>query len=198
MLFDAPLAHVLPGVRRLIEDGITPVACVLSHADVPAVGNAVKQLHEEFELPMLLHPRDQMDQRIADLKIDWQDPMGHEVLAEFPVEVLHWPGHSPGSVMLYIPEFGGVLLAGDSLVRPGPMQPDGDQPLVRPPSDWADDAKVLQHWRDLSLDPLRTLAPLHGEPLIDIDNASASITTMLDAGPMKSAVRRVAPPTVRA
>jgi hypothetical protein len=40
VLFDAPLAHAVPGIRKLIRDGVRPVACVLSHAEICGSGAA--------------------------------------------------------------------------------------------------------------------------------------------------------------
>ena len=206
VLFDAPLRHAVPGVRGLIEDGIEPVCCVLSHADLAGSGDAFDALAGEFRLPLLLHPEDRHDPRARGLHLDWEDPAtafaDGGAFAELPVDVLHWPGHSPGSVMLWTPRFGGVLLTGDSAVAPGPMQPDGHPPLVRPPAPGAGfaptDAEVQDRWRDLLTrwrrdgTAPRTLAPLHGEVYADVGDVPALVEGLIAAAPMEQAVRRTA------
>ena len=200
VLFDAPLRHAVPGVRGLVAEGVAPVACVLSHADLAGSGDAFDVLAGEFGLPLLLHPEDRHDPRARRLHLGWGDPTDDASLEGLPVEVRHWPGHSPGSVVLYTPAFGGVLLTGDSAVGPGPMQPDGHPPLVRPPAPpppfSPTDAEVVARWRALADEladrPPRTLAPLHGAIYADRDDVLGLIAGLVAADPMEPAVRRTA------
>ena len=133
LLFDAPLRHALPGVRGLREEGVEIVGCVLSHADLAGSGDAFDILTAEFGIPLFLHPEDRHDPRAQGVMQEWADPTAPGAFGDLPIEILHWPGHSPGSIMLFTPRFGGVLLTGDSAIAPGPMQPDDAPPLARPP-----------------------------------------------------------------
>ena len=206
VLFDAPLRHCVPGVRGLIDEGVEILGCVLSHADLAGAGDAFDTLAGEFELPFFLHPEDRHDPRVQGLMQEWEDPIEAcepgGPLAELPIEVLHWPGHSPGSVMLHTPAFGGVLLTGDSAIAPGPMQPDDEPPLARaeapPPPFSPTDDEVKDRWRALlerwerDGSAPRTLAPLHGTIYSDRDDVPALIRGMLDAEPMTPAARATA------
>jgi glyoxylase-like metal-dependent hydrolase (beta-lactamase superfamily II) len=54
-------------------------------------------------------------------------PGGVFDVADVTLEVLHTPGHSPGSVCLYCEELG-VVLSGDALLADGPGRHDGEYP----------------------------------------------------------------------
>ena len=190
VLLDAPVLDALPGIRRLMERGVSPVGCLLSHADL-ADADGFDAIRDEFDLPFMLHHDDRDDPRAERLGIDWQDPA--EGLVDLPVEVIHWPGHSPGSVMLYTPGHGGVLLTGDAAVAPGPMQPEDTPPLVRPRLDAEEqDRQQLDRWRSFSRDPLTTLAPLHGNIYVDHPDVPGLIRGLIDAPPLEQVVRRTA------
>ena len=192
VLFDAPVSNALPGIAKLRREGIRPVACVLSHADIAASGDAFDEL-ARMQIPLLLHPLDQTDPRAARLSLAWGDPMTDASLADLPLEIIHWPGHSPGLVMLYTPQSGGILLTGDATVAPGPMQPDHTPPLVRTPAPTPEqDAQVVARWREFEREPLRTLAPLHGEIYADRHDIAALIAAMTQVGPMTQDVRQFA------
>ena len=48
-------------------------------------------------------------------------------VADVALEVIHTPGHSPGSVSLYCEELG-VVFSGDALTADGPAPHDGEYP----------------------------------------------------------------------
>ncbi|NNJ27407.1 MBL fold metallo-hydrolase [Alienimonas chondri] len=205
LLFDAPFRHAIPGVRGLKEEGVEILGCFVSHADLAGRGDAFDQLVAEFELPLFLHPEDRHDPRVRGLMQEWEDPIAAcgegGPLADLPIETLHWPGHSPGSVMVYTPAFGGVLLTGDSAIAPGPMQPDDAPPLERPPAPpppfSPTDDEVCDAWRVLlkrweTDGAPRTLAPLHGEIYADTDDVPVLIRGLLKAAPMTPQVRPTA------
>ncbi|WP_145358494.1 MBL fold metallo-hydrolase [Alienimonas californiensis] len=204
LLIDAPLRHALPGVRGLREEGVEIVGCLLTHADLAVRGDAYDALAAEFGLPFFLHPEDRHDPRVQGLLTEWEDPVEAcepgGPLAELPVEALHWPGRTPGSVMLHTPKFGGVLLAGDSVIAPGPMQPDDAPPLARPPAPpppfSPTDDEVCDAWRTLLArwetdGAPRTLAPLHGAIHVDAD-VPALVRGMLNTAPDMTGVRDTA------
>ncbi|MEM9703644.1 MAG: MBL fold metallo-hydrolase [Planctomycetota bacterium] len=201
LVFDAPFRHALPGIRGLKEEGIELVGCVLSHADLAGSGDAFDALSAEFDLPLFLHPEDRHDPRVRGVMQEWHDPTEPGAFGDLPIEVLHWPGHTPGSIMLCTNEFGGVLLTGDSAIAPGPMQPDDAPPLAIPPAPprpfSPTDEEVCDAWSSLlkrwETDAApRTLAPLHGEIYADTDAVPSLIQGLLQAAPMTPSVRRTA------
>ena len=166
VLFDAPFSWVMDGVQGLADDGHPPLACVLSHRDLAASGDAFDALASEFGASILLHPDDQTTDKAKAAGVSWGDPtsgQGAEILRDAGLELIHVPGHSPGSIMLYLPDEGGILLAGDSAVGPGPEQSDRTPRLERPIK--ADeDPRFLDAWqKTVDRLPLAAVLPLHGE-----------------------------------
>ena len=77
-----------------------------------------------------VHPADRLSWREAharrDPDIEMEDGGIFEV-ADVALEVIHAPGHSPGSVCLYSEELGAVF-SGDVLAADGPVPHEGDFP----------------------------------------------------------------------
>ena len=106
VLFDAPFSWVMDGVQGLADDGHPPLAYVLSHRDLAASGDAFDALASEFGASILLHPDDQTTDKAKAAGVSWGDPtsgQGAEILRDAGLELIHVPGHSPGSIMLYLP-----------------------------------------------------------------------------------------------
>jgi glyoxylase-like metal-dependent hydrolase (beta-lactamase superfamily II) len=77
------------------------------HQAIPAVSDAL-------DIPFMLHPLDaEIACKAADVAID----SGVLRIGQTDAEVLHTPGHTPGSVCLSLP---GVVLTGDTLFPGGP------------------------------------------------------------------------------
>lgn len=94
------------------------IVCTHGHNDHVTVA---PELSERLDAPILLHPGD-------DVLWDMTHPdVGHEDLADdsqiavggTEIRVIHAPGHSPGSVCLYLPEVA-QLFSGDTLFAGGP------------------------------------------------------------------------------
>ncbi|WP_019201208.1 MBL fold metallo-hydrolase [Tsukamurella sp. 1534] len=94
------------------------IVCTHGHNDHVTVA---PELSAQLDAPILLHPGD-------DVLWEMTHPgVAHEDLsdgARIPVagteiQVIHAPGHSPGSVCLYLPE-AGELFSGDTLFAGGP------------------------------------------------------------------------------
>ena len=163
VLFDAPYSWVLDGIQALADEGHPPAALVLSHRNTAGSGDAFEEIARRFGAPVLLHPADQGHPEARGTGVAFSDPTASPVLAEAGIEVVAIPGHTEGSIMLYLADEGGILLAGDSAVGPGPEQSDRTPRLERPVG--ADeDARFLDTWRDfVARLPLAAVLPLHGE-----------------------------------
>jgi glyoxylase-like metal-dependent hydrolase (beta-lactamase superfamily II) len=117
---DAVLAAV--GEREILA-----VICTHGH---PAHIAAATVVADRDDAPIALHSLDLVPWREThqdgDPDIAMADGGLFEV-ADVQLEVIHSPGHSPGSVCLYC-EGLGVLFTGDTLLASGPAPHDGDYP----------------------------------------------------------------------
>lgn len=163
ILFDAPYSWTLDGIRRLAAEGKPPRALVLSHRNTAGSGDAFERITTEFGITVLLHPADQDHDEAKGAGVAFVDPMTSDALRAAGIEVLHVPGHTDGSIMLYLAEAGGVLLAGDGAVAPGPEQDPQPPRLERPKMADAADARFKDLWQRLAARlPLDAVLPLHG------------------------------------
>jgi len=101
------------GGRRVVA-----VVCTHGHDDHVTVA---PQLGEHFDVPVLLHPADEVlwtmtHPGVAHGELTDGQRIG---VAGTDIQMLHTPGHSPGSACLYLPE-AGVLCTGDTLFSGGP------------------------------------------------------------------------------
>jgi glyoxylase-like metal-dependent hydrolase (beta-lactamase superfamily II) len=104
------------------------IAVICTHAHPDHVAAAVK-VAERDESPIALHPKDLLDWRHVhdkDPEIQMADGGIFEV-ADVQLEVIHSPGHSPGSVCLYCEDLG-VVFSGDTLLASGPARYCGEFP----------------------------------------------------------------------
>ena len=106
---------------------ILAVICTHGHAAHVA---AAREVAARDEAPVALHPRDLLLWRdthgAAAPEIDMEDA-GLFGVADVTLEVIHAPGHTPGSVCLYSEELGAVF-TGDVLLADGPAAHDGGFP----------------------------------------------------------------------
>src|SRR6516225_5766236 len=116
---DAVLAAV--GEREILA-----VICTHGHAGHVTAAPAVAAAGEAT---VFLHPADTLTWQEAGLGTGPAEmaPGGIFEVADVTLEVLHTPGHSPGSVSLYCEELGAVL-SGDALLADGPGRHDGEYP----------------------------------------------------------------------
>ena len=141
-------------------------------------------IRDEFGIPCYLHPADAAHPDAQRVGVSFEDPTASEVLAEAGLEVWEAPYHTEGSIMLYSARHGGLVLAGDSAVAPGPEQ-DAEPPrLERPPTISRDaDAALRNVWRTLER-PLRSVLPLHGTPYADRDDLDAILRPLVEGESM--------------
>jgi glyoxylase-like metal-dependent hydrolase (beta-lactamase superfamily II) len=101
--------------------GRTVVAIVCTHAHNDHV-NAAPELARRSGAPILLHEADRVlwKQTHPDKEPDGPLVDGERLaVAGVALEVIHTPGHAPGSVCLFAPDLGTVF-TGDTLFRGGP------------------------------------------------------------------------------
>jgi glyoxylase-like metal-dependent hydrolase (beta-lactamase superfamily II) len=106
---------------------ILAVICTHGHEAHVAAAPAVA---ERDEAPVALHPKDLLPWREAhddaDPEIEMEEGGSFEV-AGVTLEVLHTPGHTPGSVSIYCDDLG-VVFSGDALTAGGPCPHEGEFP----------------------------------------------------------------------
>ncbi|HEY7144036.1 MAG TPA: MBL fold metallo-hydrolase [Streptosporangiaceae bacterium] len=116
-----------PAVTAKVGDrAVLAVICTHGHAAHTAAALAVAA---EDEAPVALHALDKVAWRevhTGEFEIEMEDGGIFEV-ADVALEVLHTPGHTPGSVCLYCEDLG-VIFTGDSLGPGGPVPHDGSFP----------------------------------------------------------------------
>jgi glyoxylase-like metal-dependent hydrolase (beta-lactamase superfamily II) len=105
------------------------LAVICTHGHAAHVGAAL-EVAEHDESPVALHPRDRLFWREVHgdqlPEIEMEEGGAFEV-ADVTLEVLHTPGHSPGSVSIYCENLG-VVFSGDALSADGPCPHDGGFP----------------------------------------------------------------------
>ena len=112
-------AHTAPAIIDAVA-GRHVVAVVLTHGHDDHV-TVAPELSAELHAPILLHPGDDVLWKVTHPDVTYRnlDDRQRIDLAGTEIEVIHAPGHSPGSVCLYLPE-ADVLFSGDTLFQGGP------------------------------------------------------------------------------
>lgn len=156
------------------ERDILAVICTHGHAAHIA---AALEVAEEDETPVALHPADRLAWREAHAgtapEIDMEDGGVFEV-ADVTLEVLHAPGHTPGSVCLYSDDLK-ALFAGDVIGGDGPVPHEGEF------RDFAGQLNVIGSVV-LTLDGETRILPGHGEELT-VAAAERKFNAWVAAGP---------------
>ena len=154
---------------------IIAVICTHGHAAHTAGALVVA---ERDESPVALHPKD---------RLHWREAHGDEMpeiemeaggsfgVADVSLEVLHTPGHTPGSVSLYCEDLD-VVFTGDALVATGPCAHEGSYP------DFAGQLSAIGA-ELLTLPGTTRVLPGHGEETT-IAVAEKSFDSWVTAGPV--------------
>lgn len=118
IIIDAP--HDSAPIAELVGDRrVLAIVCTHAHDDHVRIA---PELADRFEAPILLHPDDAPLWALTHPDASWDanlDDGETLVVAGTKVEVLHTPGHAPGSVCLSVPELS-VVFTGDTLFDGGP------------------------------------------------------------------------------
>ncbi len=116
--------------ERLAAHGLTPVAILITHAHIDHVV-AAKELSDDYAIPVRLHADDkglydmmEVQSQLLGLPRVETVPLGSPLVdrqelgdLSTPLEVIHTPGHTPGSVCLLLNTETPLLLAGDTLFQ---------------------------------------------------------------------------------
>ena len=172
-----PYSWNMSGIRALVDQGKPPRALVLSHRNVAGGGDLFDTLQSEFDLPIFLHPDDAKHEEASKRGIAYKNPVNSDLLRQDKLEVIHFPGHTDGSILLYWSHHGGIIFAGDSAVAPGPKQDQEPPRLLRPKmgNEESDAPKVplrdrnfKQRWQALIKErQIHSILPLHGTAYVE-------------------------------
>lgn len=163
------------GVLEAVGDReILAVICTHGHATHTA---AAVEVAGRDEAPVALHRADKLTWRAAHPKDDPDIEMEHSgvfEVADARLEVIHTPGHTPGSVSLYCQDLD-VVFTGDTLLASGPAPHDGVFP------DFPRQLTAIGE-KLLDLPPETRVLPGHGEESL-IADAAKRFDGWVTAGP---------------
>jgi glyoxylase-like metal-dependent hydrolase (beta-lactamase superfamily II) len=159
---------------------VLAVICTHGH---PGHVAAALDVAERDEAQVALHPRDKLlwhDAHPDDpAEIDMEDGGVFEV-GDVRLEVIHSPGHTPGSVCLYCEELDAVF-SGDTLLATGPAPHDGEFP------DFPGQLTAIgEHL--LTLPAKTRVLPGHGDETT-VGAAEKQFDSWVTAGPVNSGPR---------
>lgn len=106
-----------PIIEAVGGRNVLAIICTHAHNDHVTVA---PELAATFDAPILLHPADDMLWQQSHPGQPYQPLADGQQIAVSgkQLQVIHTPGHSPGSVCLYLPEV--ALFSGDTLFSGGP------------------------------------------------------------------------------
>ena len=91
----------------------SPIAIITTHGHADHVG-AARSVASELGIPILLHPA---DHALSPVEPDGDLQPGTFAIGETSVDLVHTPGHTPGSMGIVTP---GAAITGDTLFPGGP------------------------------------------------------------------------------
>lgn len=167
ILIDGGFGDLLPAAAQLRAQGTPPTAIVLTHRHVAAQGDAFAAFVQDYRTTLFLHPLDARHPQARQTGLTFHDPVHNELLRSAGLEVIYFPGHTEGHVMVYLADHGGVLLTGDCAMGPRFDEDARGRTLVRPPVELTvDDVQLRQGWETFHRS-LSTIGPYHGGLYVD-------------------------------
>ena len=169
-----PGEHPAAVLEAAGDRDILAVICTHGHARHVA---AAVEVAERDEAPVALHRSDLLFWRMTydDVKPDIEMAAGGRFdVSDVALEVIHTPGHTPGSVSLYCEDLG-VVFTGDTLAAVGPVPHEGEYP------DFAGQLTAIGE-RLLDLPPSTRVLPGHGEETT-VGDATKRFDGWVTAGP---------------
>ncbi|MCA2209048.1 MBL fold metallo-hydrolase [Nocardia rosealba] len=112
-------AHAADAIAAAVGNrNVTAILCTHGHNDHVTVA---PDLATRLDAPILLHPGDEPLWRMTHPSVGYRSLDGTDriTVAGTDIDILHTPGHSPGSVSLYAPDLA-ALFTGDTLFSGGP------------------------------------------------------------------------------
>jgi len=152
------------------------VAVICTHGHERHVAAAVV-VAERDEAPVALHRSDRLFWRLTHDDVLPEIEMAHGgrfEVSDVALEVIHTPGHTPGSVSLYCEDLD-LVFTGDALISVGPVPHEGEYP------DFAAQLTAIGE-RLLDLPPQTRVLPGHGEETT-IGDAGKRFDGWVTAGP---------------
>jgi glyoxylase-like metal-dependent hydrolase (beta-lactamase superfamily II) len=167
VLVDAAYDRHRSIIDELVRGGRTVAAVVITHHHVLGEGAILRWLHA-IGAPILLHPLDVEQGLVKVPGTRFDDPTKAPGLADLGLDVTHFPGHTPGHVLLYWRAHGGVVITGDSAMGPNHDERRAGLTIARrpPPSFNEDNTRLRANWAAFDR-PAANLLPLHGHPIVD-------------------------------
>lgn len=168
LIFD-PGGEAEKVINTLDTNDLTPIAILLTHTHFDHIG-AVDPLRKHFDIDVYTHAKEAawleepelnrssrfIGQEIRTAKPEKYLKEEKLMISDFEFDVIHTPGHSPGSVSFIFPEYE-FTISGDVIFRQGVGRTD------LPGGDLATLQKSIRE-KLYQLDNTFTVYPGHGEP----------------------------------
>jgi glyoxylase-like metal-dependent hydrolase (beta-lactamase superfamily II) len=152
------------------------LAVICTHGHARHVAAAV-EVAERDEAPVALHRSDLLFWRMTYDDVEPEIEMaagGRFDVSDVALEVIHTPGHTPGSVSLYCEDLE-IVFTGDTLAAIGPVPHEGEYP------DFARQLTAIGE-RLLDLPPATRVLPGHGDETT-VGDAAKRFDGWVTAGP---------------
>jgi hypothetical protein len=91
---DTSVLSLLPFIQQLKLKGFSPIGLMISYRHITGFGNTRGTIATEYQIPVLLHPKDAGHLQSRSFNISFENPIDHPMLQEFDIETLLFPGHT--------------------------------------------------------------------------------------------------------